>query len=122
MVITIGLRDFQLNYIISCLMDSEYYDIAEKLIDSDYENYDIALYPEKGDALDHIDETTEAVIAVHLFGIHSRTLKSLELNYFYNKRNWELRAVTKHLGIPLIVFGDQPTGEKLKSRECFRVY
>jgi hypothetical protein len=34
------------------------------------ESYDMETHPERGDALDHIDEDTRLVVALHICGLH----------------------------------------------------
>ena len=110
-VIVIGLgtnyRD-QLEWAIDRVPDH----IVRQIIAGKADEYDMASWPERGDALDHITKDTEAVLAFHLFGIHERDtdVGSLKPDYFYNKRNHQLLAMTRKLGVPLYVFGDQPKG------------
>ncbi len=76
-------------------------------------SYDMASWPHRGDALDHINESTPAVLAFHLFGIkkgQDYSLQSLEADYFYNRENENLLPLCRSLGVPLYVFGDQPEG------------
>ena len=82
---------------------------VQQIADGNYIVYDMAAHPERGDALDHIDSNTPLVVAHHLFGIGGvKGLRSRDETFFYNARNNRLLSITQDLGVPLLVFGDQP--------------
>lgn len=82
-------------------------------------HFDMSQYPERGDAIDHLERGAVAVIAYHLFGVaYDEGQKRTAPDYFYNKQNWLLRTKCKELGIPLFAFGEQPDN----SDTDFKVY
>lgn len=94
---------------IACLIgrpgQEPYEDVLKYIKTGNYIIYNMAKYPERGDALDAINESTPAVIAMHL----QYDEPSLFPGYYYNKRNTDILEITRRLGIPLFVWGDQPT-------------
>jgi hypothetical protein len=73
-----------------------------------YEVYDMAQFPERGDALDAITEYTPLVVAIHIYGIDVEGDDHGGRDYFYNLRNEQLLPLTEELGVPLLAIGDQP--------------
>lgn len=94
--------------------------LVERITKGDYDVYDMTTRPERGDAFDAIDEYTELVIALHLYGIdqmpmldealrhHGASVPSGELYRGKDGRNGNLLKLCMQLGIPLIAWGDQP--------------
>jgi hypothetical protein len=77
-----------------------------------YEDYDMCTRPEKGDALDAVDENTGLVVALHLYGIdqipgHSDVAKTRGTT-FYDRNNGDLLKLCMEKGAVLIAQGDQP--------------
>ena len=108
-IIGIGKGDeHQLEWVYDALPTEE---LKEMFLNQQIDMYDMRSYPEKGDAIDAIIEDYEdivAVVAVHLYGIANSMDLSKEHDYYYNVRNYALLDLTKELGIPFIVIGDQP--------------
>jgi len=112
-IIIIGIGkgyEHQLQWVYDALPTKE---LKDMFLNKQFDIYDIKSYPEKGDAIDAIIENYQdvaAVVAVHLYGISRPTDISKEPDYYYNVRNYMLLELTKELGVPFIVFGDQPDG------------
>ncbi len=112
-IIIIGIgkgSEHQLKWVYDALPTEE---LKDMFLNKQFEIYDMRSYPEKGDAIDTIIENYKdiaAVVAVHLYGIYRSTDLSKGSDYYYNVRNYVLLDLTKELGIPFIVFGDQPDG------------
>jgi hypothetical protein len=104
----------QLSQVIKFLEQNNLAYIAEAILDGKIEHFDMTLHPEKGDALDSIRPGTLAVVALHIYGIGFKRRLAKKAagseGYFYTKKNHRLFSMTKNLGIPLIVYGDQPKG------------
>jgi hypothetical protein len=90
--------------------------LGQRILDGDLDSYDMTTRPEKGDAVAAIKRyKTDAVIALHLFGIdfdgkptNSKFLRNRKRGQFYNWRNWELLDICAERGITLLSWGDQP--------------
>lgn len=112
-VILIGVGGgyaFHIPMISSRLRKEGYSEIADLIDDEKYEVFDMLAEPHKGDALDHIHSGVPAVVAHHLF----YTEPNPKADYFYNRNNKDILSITHRYRIPLFVFGDQPTGEKVQ--------
>lgn len=70
----------------------------------EFEDFDMASWPEKGDAVDHI-KSGDVVVGVHL-AFSERLCK--EPTYFYNRFNGDLVVLCALLKVPLILIGEQP--------------
>jgi hypothetical protein len=102
--------EHQLEWVYEALPTEE---LKEMFINKQFDLYDMTSYPEKGDAIDALIENYKdiaAVVAVHLYGIYCPRDISTKHDYFYNAKNYLLLELTKEIGIPFIVFGDQPDG------------
>ncbi len=89
-------------------------DIIREIAEGRADEYDMTSWPERGDALDHITKDTRAVVAFHLYGIHTEDIDPADQHaagFYYNQRNHQLLTLTQSLGVPLYVFGDQPRGD-----------
>lgn len=96
-------------------------DIARRLWEGEHDIYDMTTHPERGDAFDHIDDNTELVVALHLYGIdldcfdievvefiHSKCKSNYSKDILYYGRNGEIHRRCLELKIPLVCSGDQP--------------
>lgn len=83
--------------------------------------YDISTKPEKGNALDHLEDEVALVVACHLYAIDTpaegedcERLSAAAVEYghpaeyYYNRNNRQLLPVCMQYRIPLLVYGDQP--------------
>lgn len=129
-ILVIGLNNrpqdtMTLDGIALYLLEQDEYELSRALIDEEYDIYDMATLPEKGDAVDHITKETKLVIALHLFGIDHiprpiNNKRTKEIPYFYpgeDGSNGNLLPKCMELGIPLVCWGDQPwSGVKKKTQ------
>ena len=99
-MVTIGMRDYDQQIIINEMSLRGYLHFWHYRKD-----FDMSLYPERGDAVDHITPETPLVVACHLFGVSPRDKNSWGEGYHYNHLIYE-RCVEWH--IPLLCLGDQP--------------
>lgn len=109
-----------LAYTLSWLHENGKISLAKRLqifAQCDCDVYNMALLPERGDALDHIDGDTGLVIAFHLnfdpaFSITEPTdnVGVLGVNplYVYNRNNSDLYEACMKNGATLICWGEQP--------------
>jgi cation transport regulator ChaC len=105
-VILIGVRskaDLGNREVVSRLWEAGYTQVAEDIRDGNTLAFDMAQWPERGDALDHFDKGS-AVVAAHLYYDDTDTRRG----FFYNKRNNEIVDEARRAGIPLFLFGDFP--------------
>lgn len=93
-----------------------YSELAQRLRSggADFDVYDMATLPEKGDGLDAIGDDTALVVALHLFGIdklpggNTAAVTEMDPRNCYNRNNLELLGICMERSIPLIAVGDQP--------------
>jgi hypothetical protein len=110
-IIIIGISEeqkYQLESVYDVLPTEE---LKQMFLNNQIDLYDMTSYPEKGDAIDAIlidMEDVAAVVAHHIYW--QEDLSPIKIPYFYNDKNECLPVITKELGIPLIVMGDQPDG------------
>lgn len=115
-IIVIGKQDSDdavtLGIIAKYLTDHGQKEWADRLWKHDYVEYDMAQWPERGDAIDAINDQTELVIALHLYGIdhlpHEGWQAACKNPYMYAGRNGELLPTCMKRGIPFVCWGDQP--------------
>jgi hypothetical protein len=81
----------------------------------DCESYDMETHPERGDALDHIDESTLLVVSLHVCGLTKHENPQLPTGkaktrkqYCYDLNNYSLIDMCMKVGAMLIVWGEQP--------------
>lgn len=88
--------------------------------DLDCDVFNMAMFPERGDALDHIGTDTELVIGFHLnYRVVSDTLELSDSEkrfnripgYFYNRNNHGLYPVCMNSGVMLVCWGECPFDE-----------
>lgn len=115
-IIVIGMSpayEWQMRCIIDDLDELGWDNLLQQMLDKNYEVYDMATQPEKGDARNHIQEDTPLIIAMHLFGIDPHDqYKFSSGGYFYNQNNYMIYRIAEMWNIPLMVFGDQPDPTK----------
>lgn len=100
--------EHQLQWVYDILPTEE---LRQMFLNKQIDIYDMSSYPEKGDAVDAIlrdSENIAAVVAHHLYW--HKDEHPTKIPYFYNEKNEFLPIITKELGIPFIVMGDQPDG------------
>jgi hypothetical protein len=84
-------------------------DLSTHILADNLDHYDMETRPEKGDALNAINDETELVIALHIFGIDGRVgCAGGKGQWGYNRDNANLLSICLAKRIPLIAFGDQP--------------
>jgi hypothetical protein len=97
--------------------------LTERWMANDYDVYNMALVPERGDAMDHIDSDTGLVVTFHVNGLHyglnmgeetdehreaSERIDGLIPGYRYTRNNGDLYKVCMNFGASLICWGEQP--------------
>lgn len=111
-IIVIGMRpayEWQMRHIIDDLDELGWDNLLQQMLDKNYEVYDMATQPEKGDARNHIQEDTPLIIAMHLFGIDPHDqYKFYPSGYYYNKNNYMIYKLAEMWNIPLMAIGEQP--------------
>lgn len=77
------------------------------------EEFDMTIWPSKGDALDHIGPDISLVVAFNLYGIGLRDRPdpyAPRSPFFYNHRNHEILPLCQRHRVPLLCIGEQPQG------------
>jgi len=82
--------------------------LMEQLYAGNFELYDMDQFPEKGDALDAVTTATPLVITHNIYGIDVQGDFKYSSGHMYNQRNELWLPVTRELGVPLLVIGEQP--------------
>jgi hypothetical protein len=111
--------DYELHGALAHLCHIERLDLV-RLLTGERDDYDMAVHPDKGDALDAITAGTPLVVAFNIYGIGLRDRPdpyAPKVAHFYNRNNHELLPLCEKLGVPLLVLGDQPKGPP-----CIRLY
>jgi len=116
-----------MRHILDDLDELGWTNLLQQMLDKNYEVYDMATQPEKGDARNHIQENTPLIIAMHLFGMDPNDqYKFSSGGYFYNQNNYMIYKLAELWNIPLMVMGDQPdpsktdtVGEKTLTHQYF---
>src|SRR5579863_1076648 len=113
-IITIGYNNLRsdddgyLRQMSAWLVKNGRAELAARIEAKDLDIYDMSTHPEKGDALDAIDDSTDAVIALHIWGIDGREGVTLgPKEWGYDRNNDELLAMCLERRIPLLSAGDQ---------------
>jgi len=118
-IIVIGLHGFddRISLVVSSkwLYKNRNVNIITRLRNEDYEVFDMSKYPERGDALDHIDNNTMLVIALHVCGLRlydneQRPAGKYKRHkqYCYDRNNYQLPYICMEAGASLIAWGEQP--------------
>ncbi|HET6420115.1 MAG TPA: hypothetical protein VFG19_08165 [Geobacteraceae bacterium] len=88
---------------------------ANRIAARDLDVYDMLTRPERGDALDHINNDVDLVIALFVYGVDKPSAVIIGQDRHYNVRNWELAPLCARLKIPLVAWGDQPDLSYIRS-------
>lgn len=117
-----GVRPKRWAHIVDLMLE-DYDPVLQEVFNGNVIHYDMDVYPERGDALDHFDEAS-AVIADHLYYDFIGGT-SLGTRFYYNNRNQDIVKEAEKAGIPLFVIGDYPMNARkpdIHTRRGLRVY
>lgn len=99
----VGIRPDRWRHIVDLMLE-RYEPVLQEIVDGNVVHYDMEVFPERGDALDHFHEVS-AVIADHLYYDCDGPSGS---PFFYCKKNNEIVDRAQKAKIPLFIIGDYP--------------
>ena len=123
-IISIGYSpdySWQLDRVLDDMKILGWENLHKKMLNREFDVYDMATVPEKGDARDHIRPETPLIIALHLYGMRydDRYHYSSGPGYMYNQGNYKIYLLAHEWNIPLMVLGDQPEDKPTWGEETF---
>lgn len=92
-----GMRVASWGKLVDAWLGTEYEPLLHRIKDGNVIHYDMEVFPERGDALDHFRDAS-VVIADHLYYDDDASRKG----FFYNQRNHEIIDEADRAGVPSI--------------------